>query len=105
MQTLWVTKTYIFTKDSFPTNRRRCEVVDRKEVSLSPIENALSAMVTKNMELDQQIETVSKAPPGAVDVGPLSMLLNGMIDAAVNGGARSRPSRLDFVIILIVFGD
>ena len=28
-KTLWVTKTYIFTKDAFPTNRRRCEVRGR----------------------------------------------------------------------------
>ena len=31
---------------------------------------------------------VSKAPPGPVDVGPLSMALNGTIDAAVNGGTQ-----------------
>jgi dedicator of cytokinesis protein 3 len=85
-KTLWVTKTYIFTRDAFPANRRRMEVVERKEVFLSPIENAVGTMNNKNQDLEVAIEAVEKAPPGPVDVGPLSMLLNGMIDAAVNGG-------------------
>jgi hypothetical protein len=85
---LWVSKTYIVTAETFPNNRRRMEVIARKEMLLSPIENAISTMTNKNVELREKIAVVANAPPGPVDVGPLSMNLNGMIDAAVNGGTQ-----------------
>jgi hypothetical protein len=85
---LWVSKNYVFVEDQFPTNRRRLQIIDRKEILLSPIENALSTIVNKNQELKEKMDQVQNAPPGPVDVGPLSMNLNGMIDAAVNGGTQ-----------------
>jgi hypothetical protein len=83
---LWVCKTAIVTQESFPSNRRRMEVMARREVMVSPIENAIAAMKNKNAELRDKVSVVASAPPGPVDVGMLSMNLNGMIDAAVNGG-------------------
>lgn len=85
---LWVVKTFIFTQESFPCIRRRCEVVDRKELTLSPIENAIQTMTSKNVELLDKIDSVEQSTSPNVDVGPLSMLLNGMIDAAVMGGTQ-----------------
>ncbi len=83
---LWVTKTFLFGAESFPSTRRRIEIAEKREVSLTPIQNAVATMNNKNRELSERMEAVDGAPPGPVDVGPLSMLLNGMIDAAVNGG-------------------
>jgi len=85
---LWVLKTYIFTKESYPCTRRRIEVVARKEELISPIQHALSTIAAKNVELLEKVDKVKTAPPGPVDVGPLSMNLNGIIDAAVNGGTK-----------------
>lgn len=83
---LWVQKTSIVTAESFPSNRRRMECKSRREVLVSPIENAIQTMKNKNAELREKVAVVASAPAGPVDVGPLSMNLNGMIDAAVNGG-------------------
>jgi len=85
---LWVCKTYILCKESFPTNRRRVQVVDRKEVQVNPVENAVDTIIDKTKELQQKIDAVSSASPHEmVDLNPLSMGLNGVIDAAVSGGA------------------
>jgi len=83
---LWVIKTYVFTTETFPTTRRRVEVSDRIEVQLVPVQNAVVSMKSKNKELLERIESVENAPIGSVDTGPLSMILNGVIDAAVQGG-------------------
>ncbi len=85
---LWVSKTVMFIDDAFPTNRRRCVVVDRVETLISPIENAVLAITTKTAELKTAVDSVNASIAANVDVGPLSMLLNGMIDAAVNGGTQ-----------------
>jgi len=85
---LWVSKTYLVTEECFPNNRRRMIVNHRKEVLLPPIVNAIATMHNKTNELREKVETVAQAPSGPVDVGPLSMNLNGMIDAAVNGGTQ-----------------
>lgn len=83
-----MSKSLIVTAEAFPSNRRRQEVVARRETLLSPIANAIATMRAKNAELRDKVATVASAPPGPVDVGPLSMNLNGMIDAAVNGGTQ-----------------
>jgi len=85
---LWVQKTYIFTKETFPCTRRRVEVVARKEEMITPISNAIATLLAKNTELLDKVDKVKTSPPGPVDVGPLSMNLQGTIDAAVNGGTK-----------------
>jgi len=86
---LWVNKSYIFTKDPYPNNRRRIEVIDRKETMLAPVENAVATITEKNADLKDKVHAVRGAPlDAAVDLNPLTMALNGIIDAAVNGGAR-----------------
>ena len=55
---------------------------DRKEIS--PIENAIIAMSDKNRELMNLINEKQENPH--ISVNPLSMVLSGVIDAAVMGG-------------------
>jgi len=75
--------------ESFPNNRRRIEVVDRKEVLSAPVENAVATINEKNGDLKEKVLSVKNVPDEqSVDLNPLTMGLNGIIDAAVNGGAR-----------------
>ena len=48
---LWVKEIFYFTEDMFPTIHRRTLVVDYGEEELSPIDNAISSIETKNDEL------------------------------------------------------
>jgi hypothetical protein len=60
------------------------QVVERKEVVMSPIEGAVYNMRGKNKELLELIAAMDNAPvDGTVDMGPLTMQLSGVIDAAV----------------------
>eukprot|EP00742_Colponemidia_sp_Colp-10_P004488 GILJ01004791.1.p1 GENE.GILJ01004791.1~~GILJ01004791.1.p1 ORF type:complete len:1775 (+),score=309.30 GILJ01004791.1:791-5326(+) len=83
---LWVTKHFLITSETFPTVRRRLEVVDRRELLLSPIENAVNNIADKTVELIAKSAQVREFKGETADTGPLSMTLNGVIDAAVNGG-------------------
>jgi hypothetical protein len=85
---LWVLQTFLRIEEPFPTTRRRLQVVDRKEIWITPIENAFNVVRDKSDELEDKIEKVESSVEGQVDVGPLSMTLNGIIDAAVNGGTK-----------------
>jgi len=86
---LWVRQTYVYSAESFPNNRRRIEVIDRKEIWISPVENAIQSISEKNIELREKINAVKNVPDDQpVDLNPLTMGLNGILDAAVNGGAR-----------------
>jgi hypothetical protein len=60
------------------------QVVDRKEVVMSPVEGAVFNMRGKNKELLELITAMESAPlDGSADMGPLTMQLSGVIDAAV----------------------
>jgi hypothetical protein len=91
---LWIAKTFVVTEDTFPNVQRRLEICERREVMLSPLENAVNSVVAKNEELLDVISKFSLAqqphPPassaGPIKIDRLSMILNGIIDAAVNGG-------------------
>lgn len=54
------------------------------QMEISPIENAIEAMVGKNKELVAMIEKYETST--GVNASPFTMALNGVIDAAVNGG-------------------
>lgn len=53
------------------------------QVEISPLANAVESMVTKIKEIRER--TVA-AEQNAEQLNPLSMILNGVIDAAVMGG-------------------
>ena len=66
----------------------RAQVVERREIILSPIANACANIASKNRELTELIGAIAAEPLDSktVDIGPLTMQLSGVVDAAVNGG-------------------
>jgi hypothetical protein len=68
--------------------RSRAQVVERREIILSPIANACANIASKNRELTELISAIAAEPLDSktVDIGPLTMQLSGVVDAAVNGG-------------------
>ncbi|OUM65837.1 hypothetical protein PIROE2DRAFT_32401, partial [Piromyces sp. E2] len=84
---LWTEKTILITENKFPSLLRRSEVIYLKIIELSPIENAVLTLIAKNRELNMAKERYEKAEiTGGVNINPLTMLLNGSVDARVNGG-------------------
>ncbi|KAI9140106.1 dedicator of cytokinesis-domain-containing protein [Paraphysoderma sedebokerense] len=84
---LWTEKTYYTTEEMFPHCLTRSEVISVRTVEFSPIENAVQAMTQKNQELLQLEKKYGVyKQPGEVNCNPLSMSLNGAVDAPVNGG-------------------
>lgn len=56
------------------------------QVEVSPLENAVSVVENKNQELRTLISRYQLKQPHSNNVNLLSMTLNGVVDAAVNGG-------------------
>ncbi|KYQ89326.1 SH3 domain-containing protein [Tieghemostelium lacteum] len=81
---LWITNYYYFIQDTFPTIHRRSEIIKRTEIELAPIDNAVNSIIGKNVEL---IEMIAKHEHAAEsNTSHFTMVLKGVIDAAVNGG-------------------
>jgi len=78
---------YYITEDTFPTIHRRSEIVRHHEVELSPVDNALSVMTNKNIELREMIERYQKGPENS-NISPFTMILKGIISADVGGGTK-----------------
>ncbi|CAG8831670.1 7888_t:CDS:2, partial [Racocetra persica] len=88
---LWTEKTILVSEDHFPTVLRRSEVVQVTMIEVSPIENAVAAMKAKNRELialeaKYNAYLTAAKPVDKINTNPLSMSLNGAVDAPVNGG-------------------
>ena len=81
---LWVCNTYVTVETPFPHVYRRNLVISRREEFISPIQNAINMIVSKNSELTLLVEKHSNGM--TENVNPFTMTLNGIIDAAVNGG-------------------
>lgn len=56
----------------------------RSQEELSPLQNATCSIASKNKELSLIVTTFETYPDE--NINPLSMVLNGVIDANVNGG-------------------
>jgi hypothetical protein len=101
-QDLWISNCFFITKDKLPTHLRRSEIEEVKEVTrisfshqklttttttkqviLSPIDNAIDSILKKNQEL---LEIITTHENGKDNISPFTMVLKGVIDAAVNGG-------------------
>lgn len=54
------------------------------QIEISPLQNAVETVESKNKELDRIITNLSSDTSQSIN--PLSMILNGIIDAAVMGG-------------------
>eukprot|EP01132_Coremiostelium_polycephalum_P005856 gene5856-7285_t len=81
---LWIMNLYLICDKSFPSTERRSLICERRQIELSPIENALNTVVQKNEELLSRIDKYQANPQETLS--PLTMTLNGVIDASVNGG-------------------
>ncbi|CAH1759237.1 2984_t:CDS:2 [Entrophospora sp. SA101] len=89
---LWTEKTILVSKDHFPTVLRRSEVIKMTVFEVSPIENAVTTMRSKNKELlileskYRALLNSNNVGTAKVNTNPLTMSLNGAVDAPVNGG-------------------
>uniref|UniRef100_A0AAY4C035 Dedicator of cytokinesis 3 n=1 Tax=Denticeps clupeoides TaxID=299321 RepID=A0AAY4C035_9TELE len=84
-KSLWIERTTLILSHPLPGISRWFEVEKRELVEVSPLENAISVVENKNQELRTLITQYQhKQLHGNINL--LSMCLNGVIDAAVNGG-------------------
>jgi hypothetical protein len=83
---LWIKKSFLVTEVSFPAIHRSSEIIKRYEFEATPIETAISAIENKTEELLMFIEKHSNEK--GINISPFTMALNGVIDAAVNGGVK-----------------
>uniref|UniRef100_A0A8C1VWY7 Dedicator of cytokinesis 4b n=1 Tax=Cyprinus carpio TaxID=7962 RepID=A0A8C1VWY7_CYPCA len=83
-KSLWVERTTLTLVQSLPGISRWFEVERRELVEVSPLENAIEVIENKNLQLRTLI---TQCQTGQMqNINPLTMCLNGVIDAAVNGG-------------------
>uniref|UniRef100_A0A8C9E7G3 Dedicator of cytokinesis protein 4 n=1 Tax=Phocoena sinus TaxID=42100 RepID=A0A8C9E7G3_PHOSS len=93
-QNLWVERTSLYLVQSLPGISRWFEVEKREVVEMSPLENATEVLENKNQQLKTLISQCQTRQ--MQNINPLTMCLNGVIDAAVNGGV-SRYQEAFFV--------
>ncbi|XP_072569116.1 dedicator of cytokinesis protein 3-like isoform X1 [Paramormyrops kingsleyae] len=85
IKSLWIERTTLTLSHPLPSISRWAQVEKRDLVEVSPVENAISVVENKNQELRMLISQYQHRQPHG-NVNQLSMCLNGVIDAAVNGG-------------------
>ncbi|XP_035282476.1 dedicator of cytokinesis protein 4-like isoform X1 [Anguilla anguilla] len=83
-KSLWVERTTLTLVQSLPGISRWFEVEKRELIEMSPLENAIEVMENKNLQLRSLISQCQTRQMN--NINPLTMCLNGVIDAAVNGG-------------------
>ncbi|XP_029471470.1 dedicator of cytokinesis protein 4 isoform X3 [Rhinatrema bivittatum] len=83
-KSLWVERTTLTLVQSLPGISRWFEVEKREVVEMSPLENAMEVLENKNLQLRTLITQCQTRQ--MQNINPLTMCLNGVIDAAVNGG-------------------
>lgn len=81
---LWIRNSYFMTADAFPGIRRRAEIVESRIIEVTPIQNAVNSIQSKNEELKEII--IKHGSSRDLNINPFTMVLNGVIDAAVAGG-------------------
>jgi len=82
--TLWIEKTLMTTEYTFPGKLRWFEIKSLTTSEISPLQNAVDTLREKNRDLNSLIKR--HRADHSLNPSPLSMLLNGVIDAAVMGG-------------------
>lgn len=70
------------------------------QVEVSPLENAIEVIENKNLQLRTLITQCQTRQ--MQNINPLTMCLNGVIDAAVNGGL-ARYQEVRFLVILVIW--
>lgn len=71
-------------ENNFPTIQRRQKIIKVEKIELTPLQNAIRDIEYKNKELTELVVTFEK--DSKPNTKQMSMLLNGVLDAAVNGG-------------------
>ncbi|XP_054640181.1 dedicator of cytokinesis protein 3-like isoform X2 [Dunckerocampus dactyliophorus] len=84
-KSLWIERTTLVLAHPLPGISRWFEVEKRELVEVSPLENAICVVENKNQEL-RTLFSQYQHKQLHNNVNLLSMTLNGVIDAAVNGG-------------------
>uniref|UniRef100_A0A3Q1HX29 Uncharacterized protein n=1 Tax=Anabas testudineus TaxID=64144 RepID=A0A3Q1HX29_ANATE len=84
-RSLWIERTTLILSRPLPGISRWAEVERREVVEVSPLENAIYVVDNKTQELRTLISQYQHRQHHG-NINPLSMCLNGVIDAAVNGG-------------------
>uniref|UniRef100_A0A8C5DA76 Dedicator of cytokinesis protein 3-like n=1 Tax=Gouania willdenowi TaxID=441366 RepID=A0A8C5DA76_GOUWI len=84
-RSLWIERTTLILSRPLPGISRWAEVERREVVEVSPLENAIYVVENKSQELRTLISQYQHRKHHG-NINPLSMCLNGVIDAAVNGG-------------------
>ncbi|XP_022099388.1 dedicator of cytokinesis protein 3-like isoform X2 [Acanthaster planci] len=85
-KTLCVEQTQLNTEYTLPSLLRWADVVDTETIELTPIQNAVNVMENKNKAI-RTLTAEMYANPNS-NINPLSMVLQGTIDAAVQGGPK-----------------
>jgi dedicator of cytokinesis protein 3 len=83
-KSLWIERSTLTTCDKLPGTLRWSEVVQKRVTELSPLEHACESVENMNRELERLVQSYM-TDPGKL-ISPLSMRLQGVIEAAVNGG-------------------
>ncbi|GAB6025462.1 Dedicator of cytokinesis protein 5 [Chamberlinius hualienensis] len=81
---LWVERTTMVTSCSLPGILRWFPVVSSDTCEISPLENAIETMRSTNNRIRSTV--MAHIADHNLSANPLGMLLNGIVDAAVNGG-------------------
>ncbi|XP_063679023.1 dedicator of cytokinesis protein 3-like isoform X4 [Bolinopsis microptera] len=82
----WLEKTKFITVEPLPNKLRLVEIARQEVTELSPINTAIEAMEKKNRELRILIDGYKAQRE--TNANPLTMALNGTIDAVVQGGIK-----------------
>lgn len=84
VKNLWVRRYLLKTKKQLPDILPWTEVVSQEDEEVSPINHAIETISAMNLELTRLILGYKNEPTSQIN--PLTMRLQGVIDAAVNGG-------------------
>jgi dedicator of cytokinesis protein 3 len=86
-QNIWIEKIFLITSFTMPSHIRIARVEDTQSVVIGPLENAVNMILSKNRDIRRDISRLKGvSASNRHDIGPLSMNLSGVIDAAVMGG-------------------
>jgi len=91
---LWVEKKFLKTEEIMPCCQRRSVVVEKKTLLKNPLENAVVEIEKKNAELKEKFMRMEELPDGQAD-NSYTMAINGVVDAAVNGGLNNYETFID----------
>lgn len=84
VKNLWVGRYMLKTRKQLPDILPWNEVISQEYIEISPVNNAIETISGMNLELSKLILGYTKEPNKPIS--PLTMRLQGVIEAAVNGG-------------------